>query len=306
MEQLDKLVNDLTPVGELISPDQRLGLAPVSCGLDSRELGWDSICVEDYPDLPASDFQLPGMDHHLLVYHYKALDKKFYHECAGRKSEVNLRDGQFSFIPAGADNRWLFGPGSPSALHILVDRTKYNSLLEQDFRQWSIHSMKDDFQVTSERLECIAKLLWAELKLASGNQLYIDTLVAALSWQLNETFSTSDPPSASIPLRNISAARDFIHAEMANSVRLKDLAELCNLSQSQMVRSFKTRYGQTPYRYLIHCRIEKAKSDLLNRRDVPIAQLAYDLGFADQSHFTRQFRSLTGETPFEFKRHRTQ
>jgi AraC-like DNA-binding protein len=59
--------------------------------------------------------------------------------------------------------------------------------------------------------------------------------------------------------------------------------------------------GKTPHQYLVERRVEVAKSILL-RDDVPLAEVAYRLGFADQSHFTRHFRRITGASPGRLRR----
>lgn len=65
-------------------------------------------------------------------------------------------------------------------------------------------------------------------------------------------------------------------------------------------RSSGTTFGTTPHRYLLQQRIEAAKQ-LLRRTGGSISEIGLDLGFADQCHFTRTFRRLTGTTPQRFK-----
>lgn len=57
--------------------------------------------------------------------------------------------------------------------------------------------------------------------------------------------------------------------------------------------------GQSPHRFVIGRRIERAK-ELIAGRGVPLAQVAAAVGFADQSHFTRHFRRIVGVTPGRF------
>ncbi len=285
----------------LITPDQRLGMAKVECCENSRNRGWNRVRAENYIDLPSSDIKLPGMDHHLLVYHYKALDGVFLHECAGRKTQTVLRDGQLSFIPAGADNRWVFGDGAPSALHIMMHQKLFESVHERDTGGLVGQDLRDDFQVTSQKLEVIAKLFHLELAEGGGSQLYIDSLATALCSQLFVSFSERGFIRYRTSKRDVSLARDCIAAEFRRQITLSELAELCELSQSQLVRSFKRQYGQAPHQYQTRCRIDSAKNVLESDCPVSMAELAFDLGFCDQSHFSRNFKALTGLSPRHFK-----
>lgn len=282
-----------------ITPDQRMEMAAVQCNQSSRGLGWHRIRAENYPDLPESDIRLPGMDHHLLVYHYKALNGEFYHECAGHKSQTILQDGQLSFIPAGADNRWKFGKGAPSALHLMVHKDLFHSTVKRDRGGQVSGDLRDDFQVTSPKLEAIAKLFATELSNKSGTQLYLDSLATALCCQLGETFLASVSPKRKT--RDVSLARDIICAEMERNITLSELANLCNTSQSQLVRSFKKQFGHAPHQYQTLRRIDRAKHMLKARANVSMAELAMELGFSDQSHFGRHFKAVTGHTPGAFR-----
>lgn len=60
------------------------------------------------------------------------------------------------------------------------------------------------------------------------------------------------------------------------------------------------RYGQTPHAYQIDQRINRAKQ--LLKRGEPIADVALQLGFADQSHFQRQFKQRLATTPRHYQR----
>jgi AraC family transcriptional regulator len=56
-----------------------------------------------------------------------------------------------------------------------------------------------------------------------------------------------------------------------------------------------------PYRYVILRRIDRAKK-LLRHTDLPISRIAYDTGFASQSHLASTFKRVVGETPGAYRR----
>jgi AraC-like DNA-binding protein len=84
-------------------------------------------------------------------------------------------------------------------------------------------------------------------------------------------------------------------------VSLSDLASLCGLSVSYFVRAFKQSTGDPPYRWMLRHRVERSKS-LLAHSDVALADIAVICRFADQSHFTRMFKSFVGVTPAAWRR----
>jgi AraC-like DNA-binding protein len=71
---------------------------------------------------------------------------------------------------------------------------------------------------------------------------------------------------------------------------------------SHFARSFKATFGMAPHKWLIGRRIERAK-DLLRQTTTPIADIAIQSGFADQTAFARTFRQEMGITPGQWRRY---
>ena len=94
--------------------------------------------------------------------------------------------------------------------------------------------------------------------------------------------------------------RDYIEAHLGDRLTLTDLAGLACLSPYHFSRSFKLALGIGTQRYVIQRRLERAKT-LMRRTDRPLAWVAQEVGFADQSHLTSVFRRETGMTPGQFR-----
>lgn len=90
-------------------------------------------------------------------------------------------------------------------------------------------------------------------------------------------------------------ARDYIEACLDEAFSLQELEQATGHDRWQLSRDFRAMFGVSPYRYLILRRLEKARDLLLQGRSG--AQAAAECGFADQSHFGRQFRKAWGLTP---------
>lgn len=94
---------------------------------------------------------------------------------------------------------------------------------------------------------------------------------------------------------------DFIAAHLGEDLNLNDLAIEAGLSPDHFSKAFKASFGTPPWRYVNEQRILRAK-DMLRLGNRSLAEIALDLGFASQSHFTDVFRKITGTTPSRFRK----
>lgn len=93
----------------------------------------------------------------------------------------------------------------------------------------------------------------------------------------------------------IRRARDYIDAHFAEGFGLAELSAVADLSVFHLVRSFKKAVGLSPLAYRNQQRVTEARRLLL--AGGRIAEVALDVGFADQSHLTRQFQRIIGVSP---------
>lgn len=109
-------------------------------------------------------------------------------------------------------------------------------------------------------------------------------------------YATSLPTPKRIPLgcATVSRAREYLQANLVDEVSLAELAHVAELSRHHLLRLFRRQYGLPPHAYQLQERILRSKEMLKTMR---IADIAASLGFADQSHFHRVFRSFVGTTP---------
>lgn len=101
----------------------------------------------------------------------------------------------------------------------------------------------------------------------------------------------------------VAQAIDFIDAHFAEDISLTEIAAAAALSPSQLGALFRGATGKSPYAYVIDRRLDMA-ARLLQSTTRPVAQIALDCGFADQSHLTRACRSRLGTTPGALRRQR--
>lgn len=94
---------------------------------------------------------------------------------------------------------------------------------------------------------------------------------------------------------------EHLEAHLRENVPLATLAAMAGLSIGHFVRAFKQTTGMPPHRYVLRRRIERGRRLLIDT-DLPIAQIAGMLGFADHGHFTRHFKRQMGATPGLYRR----
>jgi transcriptional regulator GlxA family with amidase domain len=82
-----------------------------------------------------------------------------------------------------------------------------------------------------------------------------------------------------------------------------ELAREAGMPPRTFRRRFSAAMGCSPQRYLIQCRLGHAR-EMLGNTDLPIKTIAAQLGYADVSFFTRQFRALAGVSPAAYRRSR--
>jgi AraC-like DNA-binding protein len=96
----------------------------------------------------------------------------------------------------------------------------------------------------------------------------------------------------------LESARQFLDSEKTRVVRSAELEALTGLSRFDLARQFRLMFGTSPYRYLLMRRLDVARARLARRR--PLVELALDVGFSDQAHFTRLFKAAYGLTPSRY------
>jgi len=99
----------------------------------------------------------------------------------------------------------------------------------------------------------------------------------------------------------IGKAKDMIHCNLENVLRLDDICKELNMSKFQFIRLFKANTGISPYQYFLNCKIEFAKQLIEKNRDVYSAVV--ECGFVDLTHLNKHFKSIYGITAFKYMSH---
>jgi AraC-like DNA-binding protein len=98
----------------------------------------------------------------------------------------------------------------------------------------------------------------------------------------------------------VARVRAHLQAHLEESVSLAELAAVAGLSRCYLLRAFAREHGVTPHAYQMLLRVARAWH--LIGEGVSISRVAYDAGFADQSHLTRRFAEVHGVSPGRWAR----
>jgi AraC family transcriptional regulator len=99
-----------------------------------------------------------------------------------------------------------------------------------------------------------------------------------------------------LPKWRLKRVEEYVRMNFDRPLGLADLAKVAGLSRMHFAAQFRAATGYRPHEYLLHQRIEHAKS-LLADGGTPIVEIALAAGFSTQPHFTTVFKRITGKTP---------
>jgi AraC-like DNA-binding protein len=154
----------------------------------------------------------------------------------------------------------------------------------------------------SMRAEVDGDQIGREILLRSmATELMIHLLRRMTSFALQPDVIRIDTISARWQVRR---AIEFLRDNFREKFDLERIAQAAGLSKYYLERVFKRSTGLQLHTYMMMLRIDRARQ-LLRYTRKPIADIALDLGFSDQSHFTNSFKRLTGASPRSFQQARS-
>ncbi len=141
-----------------------------------------------------------------------------------------------------------------------------------------------------------------------GDQLASSTLLRVALAGLLRAHAARGPAADPVLSRRTPAVvrdvRDLLHERLADPPALAELAAMTGLSQFALLRAFRAATGLPPHAYLNQVRVRQAR--LLLDGGVAAADVAAQVGFADQAHLTRHFKRVVGVPPAAYQRERLQ
>jgi AraC-like DNA-binding protein len=119
-------------------------------------------------------------------------------------------------------------------------------------------------------------------------------------------FSTKKPNTENCPflndeetVRKIKHAKEHLLKNLESPPGLKELAKFAGLNEYQLKVGFKEIYGNTVYGYLLDHKLDHSRA-LLDSNKYQVNEVAYQIGYANPSHYIAAFRKKFGVTPKKY------
>ena len=132
-----------------------------------------------------------------------------------------------------------------------------------------------------------------------GNPLGLEEELLDIIGRYIQRTGPADPGAPSVTPA-LQRAKDLLMDRLEEVVTLDELAQVSQLSAYALLRKFKAAFGQTPHAFQLDQRINLSKR--LLKQGMGLAEIAVQLGFADQAHFQRHFKQRHAISPLRYLR----
>jgi AraC family transcriptional regulator len=211
-----------------------------------------------------------------------------YSEAYGRRRRV-CRPGMVVFHPPGETHSETHDTAVAS-LNVELGVSWLRRLADAG-RTLDSPAEREDVDTTQA-----ASLLLAELGHRDPDS---NLAIESLTWEI--LFALGGEPAATRMLpRWLRSARDLLDGHSDEPVSLRGLAREAGVHPVHFAAAFRRFHGCSVGEYLRRRRLQYARRRLADP-EVPLARVAVEAGFADQSHFTRTFKRFTGMTPYRYR-----
>jgi AraC family transcriptional regulator len=276
---------------------------------NSQDIGWRSLHAAIIEEGPFSTIE-PPIGHPMMIYHLT------------RPTEVTRK------IEGGPGNRQLIGPrricltpgeatthwehhGRPEILQVYLRASAYQAAVSEIYNcDASRAELVPRFAILDPMLEQLAIALTTALRDGTaGDGLYIDTLAQMMAVhfaRFHSSNSRSVPASSSptVSGRRMQRVLEYVEENLDGDLSLEAMAAEVGISPIYLARAFKAAIGQSPHRYVLARRIERAK-ELLRNTELPVVDVALASGFSSQSHLSYWFQRYLGVSPAAYRQHRS-
>lgn len=290
------------PKLDMTKPEDSAQVLPHVPLLTSQQAGWSDIFLTYYHH--------PGREtcEHLMHQHVLEItdiDSWAKHErrLGGQFKSYRFGNGDLGLCPANTSH-WTVWEREFHFTLILLEPQMLERVAHESIN-CSRLELIPRFQFVDLIIQQIASALKADLEAGCpSGRLYGESFGAALAVHLLTTCCVFKQKiqtySDALPKYKLQQVTDYIQGHLDRDIKLADLANTVGMSQYYFCRLFKQSMSMAPHQYVIQQRVERAKQ-LLKRRDLSIADVALQCGFAHQSHLSRHFRRLVGVSPKTFQ-----
>jgi len=226
-------------------------------------------------------------------------------DLAAREAFPRVRS--VGFLPPDCAFR-LFPVESPfRVLNCVFAQAHFERVTEIRPELWNEHG-ESLVAIRNKRLEILMQEIYAEfVQPGFAHELLIESAASLLLVEIGrharqlERKSAKSASSLSLAPWQLRRIQERIQASLEIGYpNLSELAEMCGISQSHLMRSFKASTGWQIHKYIAEERLNTAKR-MLAEDQVNSREISARLGFRSPAYFATAFRRMTGKTPSEYR-----
>lgn len=268
---------------------------------------WEGISIDEYGDchVDGEHFMEPR-DHHVITIAL-AYSPDVLQERLGKVFQSVCMSGETTMMPAGYETRFRGLLPGHIRIGLMPDRLSEAADACRSIGTAPRTRFVSNFRARDPWLYHFGSILSLELGRAPhpAQDMLIESLSVGLSVHLARNYSAHagnlGDPAAIHVASAVRRALDYVEDRGNEKISLAELAEAAGVSRFHLVKIFQKELGVSPMKYIEWMRIERAKQ-MIRSSQLPLVEIAYAIGFSDQSHFTRRFRYHVGCTPAAFAR----
>jgi AraC family transcriptional regulator len=278
------------------------GNGPSRVVLSSVGTKWNDVVVEQH-HFPSSELADVMYKRHVIAVTVgHSITWEFKKE--GRFRRFLKARGAISFFPSH----------QPFSGWLKVERSVFANFLFLALDPVFVSRVAEGLELDSDRIELveqrrstdptihhIAMALRAGIQSGAAlDRMYGEALSTALAVHLLREYGTAvlgpKRQYGGLPREKLVRAVEYIQDQLDSDLTVSGIAQAVYMSPYHFTRLFKESTGQSPHQYVVEARVRKAK-ELLTTGKFTISEVAFHVGFADQSHLTRHFKRVFGLPP---------
>ena len=225
------------------------------------------------------------------------------HDAGGRNRFADLRPEHISIVPSGQPHTidWRT-PANVRTIYVPPQ------LLDRWAGETGPIEIGCHFNAADRLLIELIDVLFRAVD-DPDTSLYLDAVEWTLLGHIATHYSlggelVSEPNVARLSRSALEQVVRFMHDNISSRISLEDIAVQARLSPYYFSRRFRAATGQSPYQFLLRIRMVRATELLLERRELPLVQVAELCGYTSQSRFSDNFKRHHGMTPAIYRRER--
>jgi len=290
--------NKITTNGECPHPETCYEIS------SSRDLDWRGLAVQRIrsESFEVEKHSTPFHGFSLLTSEPCELEVKRgnrFYKVSTRTGQLHIRPANFMVsgrscsprdcVLVALDQSWLFDPCSGEPISSEV-------------------SFRPQVAIDDPQLRALIEALIAEAEAGGPNgRLFVDSLATALSVHYVSNYAVrpykkSDSRVKKLSAQQMNRVEEYMDSHISSNLTLDEIAHELGMSKYYFSRLFKEAAGSTPYQFFLSRRMERARM-LLDKGTQSLTEIAHQLNFSDQSHFTRVFKKKYGISPRAYLKH---